>query len=539
MAIKAPGATCAIIAAAALLAGLSTDAIAAEDSREVTLRMKGGGFQVTGEIRAFDGAKYVVETTQFGRLTLQAARFDCIGPACTAPVAHSALEQLTPERHEQIAIRGSDAVGEQLMGQLIRGFASSGGHSVVRVVGSDPRTQRLRLLDQRGREVAAFDLTRDGATAAIGAVEKGEAAIAMTDRAALKEEVDELVAAGPKIRTAQNEHVIGTDGIAIIVAPDNPVSSLSLDVIARIFSGQLTDWYELGQPPARIRILLRDASSEISDRLAQGVLKPRGLKLAADAERLSSDAELADTVARDRAAIGIASLAVHRSAKVVPIETPCGLVQRPTPFAVKAGEYPLSRRLYLYSIAPPKQAAARGLLRYAQSPEAQAIISESQIAGQSVESIAFADQSDRMAHALNAQGEAFDLGQMRLLLADLKGARRLSSTLRHIPGTPDLDGPSKAEIGRLANLLMTPEYAGKKVLLLGFSDANGTKFQTNLAATYKRSGQVKVALLAASGQKLDHRQLIAKGHGPLAPIACNDTAEGQRQNRRVEVWIKD
>ena len=57
----------------------------AEESREVTLRMKGGGFQVTGEIRFFDGTKYVVESPQLGKLTLQAARFECVGAACNTP----------------------------------------------------------------------------------------------------------------------------------------------------------------------------------------------------------------------------------------------------------------------------------------------------------------------------------------------------------------------------------------------------------------------------------------------------------------------
>ena len=68
------------LALAATLAAVPVSA-GAEDSREVTLRMKGGGFQVTGEIRFFDGTKYIVESPQLGKLTLQAARFECVGSA--------------------------------------------------------------------------------------------------------------------------------------------------------------------------------------------------------------------------------------------------------------------------------------------------------------------------------------------------------------------------------------------------------------------------------------------------------------------------
>ena len=522
---------------AACLAVLSLPATA-EESREVTLRMKGGGFQVTGEIRAFDGTKYVVESPQLGKLTLQAARFECIGTACNAPVTQAAwtYESLSPDRHETVAIRGSELTGQQLMPALVRGYAATAGLSVVQVIGTDPRQTKFRLVDSRGKELAVIAIAQDDTVAGLGALERDAAAIAMTDRPASKEEADALAAAGPKIKTAQNEHFIGNIGIAVIVSPDNPVSSLSIDVIARIFSGQITDWYELGLPPGKIRIVTRDGANEATERFQAVALKPRNVRLADGIERVAGEAELADTVARDRNAIGLVSFAFQRSAKLVPIESTCGLIQKPTPFALKTGEYPFGHRLYFYSIAPPKQAAARGLLRFAVSPEAQPIMAEHQIAGSGVDSVGLAEQSERMAHALNAQGEAFDLPSMRAMLADFKGARRLSITFRFQPGTLDLDRASLVEITRLASLLMTPDYAGKRILLAGFTDANGEKFLANFTHSYKRSAQVRTALLTASAQKIDHRLLQVKGYGPLAPVACND-AEGARLNRRVEVWV--
>ncbi len=515
-------------------------AVVAGESREVTLRMKGGGFQVTGEIRSFDGTKYVVESPQLGKMTLQAARFECVGAACNAPVTAAAwtYEPLSPDRHEAFAIRGSELIGRQLMPALLRGYAASSGLTVVQVIGTDPRTISFRLVDARGKELAAIAIAQDDTTAGLGALGSDGAAIAMADRPANKDEAEALAAAGPKIKSAQSEHFIGVDGLAVIVSPDNPVSSLSIDVIARIFSGQITDWYELGLPPGKIRMLARDGATEAADRFHAVVLKPRNAKLVDGIERVQSEAELSDTVTRDRNAIGLVSLAFQRSAKLVPLESQCGLLQKPTPFAVKMGEYPLGHRLYLYSVAPPKEAAARGLLRYAVSPEAQAIIADHQIAGSGVDQIALSEQSERMAHALNAQGEAFDLPSMRAMLADFKGARRLSITFRFMPGTLDLDRASQAEITRLAGLLQMPDYAGKKILLAGFTDANGEKFQANFTHSYKRSNQVRTALLAASAQKIDHRVLNVKGYGPLAPVACNDS-EGSRLNRRVEVWVKD
>ena len=90
----------------------------------------------------------------------------------------------------------------------------------------------------------------------------------------------------------------------------------------------------------------------------------------------------------------------------------------------------------------------------------------------------------------------------------------------------------------LAELLQSPELAGKSVMLIGFTDADG-RFQSNEAMSAKRANQVRNAIVAAAGGRIAADNLIVKGYGPLAPIGCNDTPERRQQNRRVEVWIKD
>ena len=107
---------------------------------------------------------------------------------------------------------------------------------------------------------------------------------------------------------------------------------------------------------------------------------------------------------------------------------------------------------------------------------------------------------------------------------------------RFVSGTNDLDARSRRDIARLARTLKEPANMGQKIVLAGYSDANG-KFQANMTIALKRAGQVRSALLAAAGPGLDPRLVTAKGYGSLAPTACNTTAEGQRLNRRVEVWV--
>ena len=129
------------------------------------------------------------------------------------------------------------------------------------------------------------------------------------------------------------------------------------------------------------------------------------------------------------------------------------------------------------------------------------------------------------------------MSEMRQMLAEFAGYSRLSTALR-FNSAGELDPRSRKEIARVAAVLKEPGFTGRKVQLAGFTDAAG-KFQANLNVGLKRAGQVRTALLAAAGPTLDGRLIDTRGYGSLAPIACNTTADGQRLNRRVEVWVAD
>jgi phosphate transport system substrate-binding protein len=253
---------------------------------------------------------------------------------------------------------------------------------------------------------------------------------------------------------------------------------------------------------------------------------------------LLSNAEVSDAVAADPNGIGIASFAFLRNAKGLNIESSCGLITRPSVFTVKTEEYPLTRRLYLYTVSKPAHPHVQGLLTYALSREAQPVIADAQFVDQSPDSLGFDDQGGRIAYALNAPNEDFDIAQMRQLIADMNGARRLSITFRFRTGSFDLDTKARADVDRLAELMRTPGLRGKRVLLLGFADAVGP-YPANSTLSLRRATQVRDTLLVVGKSVVNTTLLIHKGYSELAPVACNDQLEGRNLNRRVEVWVRD
>ena len=108
----------------------------AANAAEVTLKMKGGDFSVTGDLLSADSAKYSIQSKSFGVMSLDATRFDCEGPGCpkvgvAVPVAAIAGKAAVPlDGHIQLI--GSNTIGGQLMPSLVQAYLQSQGMSSER-----------------------------------------------------------------------------------------------------------------------------------------------------------------------------------------------------------------------------------------------------------------------------------------------------------------------------------------------------------------------------------------------------------------------
>ena len=339
------------------------------------------------------------------------------------------------------------------------------------------------------------------------------------------------------MRAAGHEHIIGLDGLLVLVAPDNPAVSLSIENIAKIFSGQITDWGDVGLPAGKINVYAPGPDSGTGDTFKSLILKPRDVKLVETAKTTHDHALQSDWVARDPYGIGVVGIAYQRNAKPLNIETSCGLISQPSIFSMKTEEYPLSRRLYLYTPGQPRKSLARELLSFVLSPAAQPVVTGASFIDQAPEALQFSEQRARIAYALNAPADDFDLSLMRDLIATVTPAERLTATFRFDTASFRLDNKSQRDIERLAGLAKSPEWAGRTYMLLGFADNIGG-FDRNKELSQSRANAVKDALVKAAGDEALAARIETKGYSELAPVACNTTVEGRTFNRRVEVWVQ-
>jgi len=155
-----------------------------------------------------------------------------------------------------------------------------------------------------------------------------------------------VVAGGTDLRDLSRERVVALDALVPIVHPANTLRSVSLVDLALVASGRITNWAELGGDNAPIRMLLPAQGSSVDTAFAELVLAPNRARLRANAERVSDDSAVAAAVMADPNAIAIATLANAGEAVILPIRQTCGPLAYATDFAIKAEEYPLSRRVF-------------------------------------------------------------------------------------------------------------------------------------------------------------------------------------------------
>lgn len=164
--------------------------------------------------------------------------------------------------------------------------------------------------------------------------------------------------------------VIAYDGIAIIVNPENTVDDLTIEQIAKIYTGEITNWKEVGGKDAEIVLIGREAGSGTRDGFESITGTKEKCKLK---QELTSTGDVITAVSQNPDAIGYASLAsVSDSVKALTV----GGVA-PTEDTVKDGSYVIQRPFVLVTKTDAKLSeAAQAFFDFATSADASDFISK-------------------------------------------------------------------------------------------------------------------------------------------------------------------
>ncbi|SEW42180.1 phosphate ABC transporter substrate-binding protein, PhoT family [Cognatiyoonia koreensis] len=494
---------------------------------EVILKSADGTVNLVGEVIEFTNDNYIIRTG-LGDLHVAASRVRCEGDACPKPETTSA----------DVQVAGSDTVGLDMMPLLISGYASYlDAEASVFATGKEGEIHAKLVSDSGfGDKIGTYLVTSTSSDDAFKTLLNGSAQIGMATRRVLPAEARELRNAGAGNMTSpEQEHIIAVDSLVVIAHPDNPVNSLSIEQLAGIYAGEITNWSDVGGNDAPITIISRQEGSGIRSVFEDRVFGASGAKTAASAIEENDNSLTAASVNADVNAIGYVGYAFQRGAKALSLVNECGINMTPDEFSAKTEEYALQHRLYLYNRGDDLDAAADEFINYVMSDEADSVIAKSGFIDLSITRREQAMNGDRARMLLDPSVDAYEGSVMREMLSQMADHDRLSTTFRFRTGSSRLDERGAIDMARLADYLEAqPE--GSKIMFVGFTDGVG-EFDNNHALSIGRAEQVMNMMQQFAGDRLAGIEFTASGYGEVAPSACNTAEDGRAINRRVEVWI--
>ena len=243
-------------------------------------------------------------------------------------------------------------------------LAGCGSKKTTGTVSTDGSTSMEKVIGALGEAFQndtgiSFTYNPTGSGSGIKAVQEGRCDIGLSSRDLKVEEREAGLSAT----------VLAYDGIAIIVNPENPVADLNLDTIAKIYTGEILNWSEVGGNDAEIVLIGREAGSGTRD----------GFESITDTEdackyrqELTSTGDVITTVSQNPDAIGYASVAsIKDSVKALTVD---GIAA--TEETIKDGSYVVQRPFMLVTKTDKELSdAAFKFFTYITSADACEIIS--------------------------------------------------------------------------------------------------------------------------------------------------------------------
>jgi phosphate transport system substrate-binding protein len=245
-------------------------------------------------------------------------------------------------------------------------FALGGGSSQqsISIVGStsvQPVAEKLATEYMKKNPDVKITVQGGGSSVGIKSVQDGTADIGTSSKSLKSDESQGLT-----------QYEIAKDGIAVIVNNQNTISGLTLDQVKGIFTGNITNWKEVGGADAKINVVVREEGSGTRDAFQEIVLGKlsNGTKVSFMKEAVvqSSSEAVQQTVVQDPNAIGFMSFASVKDAKALQINNVA-----PSEATVLDGTYKIQRP-FLFLVKGDATGAVKAFIDWVNGDEGQAII---------------------------------------------------------------------------------------------------------------------------------------------------------------------
>ena len=428
------------------------------------------------------------------------------------------VQQANPQPEVILRIHGSNTLGASLLPRLAEAYLKKLGAGTVMQQSGEVDVEKLILGQIPGKlQPVAIEIEAHGSSTGFKDLQERECDIAAASRPVKSSEADILGRLGFGQMTSNRcESVIALDGVAIIVHPQNPINRLDVESVARIFSGEVTNWNQLGHYEGPISVYARDRKSGTFDTFQSMVLGQTRV-LSNWAVRFEDSVMLYESVMNDPMGIGFIGLPYIRQAKSLAINEPGARALRPNYMSVKSEDYALARRLFLYKPEMSDNKYADDFVSFARSDDGQRLVRQSNLVdlalGSDVAQLAKVDREGPERYQALVRNAEFVV------------------TVRFRENEDVLDNRALDDLARFSRLMNLPQNRDRQVILVGHTDISGDQ-EENLGLSKQRAKSVAKYL---TQKGID--EIVADGFGVEIPVASNDSPKGRQRNRRVEIFL--
>lgn len=258
--------------------------------------------------------------------------------------------------------------------------AADQGSQTIQNKGSDTMVNLALAWAEAYREQqpdVAIAVTGGGSGTGIAALINGTVDIANASREMKDDEIEQARAQGIE----PIEHLVAVDALAVIVNPANPVSQLTIDQLADIFTGRVTNWQELGGDDALIILVSRETNSGthvyfLDEVVRKGESDNEDI-FAPQTMLMPSSVGITSEIQRNPHAIGYDGLGyVTEHEKLIAVASDASAPYvLPSVHSGADGSYPIARGLYMYTAGEPTGAIA-DFIAWIVGPAGQQIVAD-------------------------------------------------------------------------------------------------------------------------------------------------------------------
>jgi phosphate transport system substrate-binding protein len=246
-----------------------------------------------------------------------------------------------------------------VMGLVLGGMVKVQAQNMIQVKGSDSEVnlvQRLAEVFMKNNPGVNIAVTGGGSGTGIAALINKQTDIANSSRELSSKEEESA-----KQKGVQPFRVVfATDGISVIVHPENPVQRLTMEQLGKIFKGEITDWREVGGKGGKISLYGRQSNSGTFVFFREFVVKA---DYSPHMKSMNGNAQIAEGMKADRDGIGYVAVGyvVNQKGEVMPGIKILNISKDAQSEAfspakmdnVMTGKYPISRPLNQYLNGKP------------------------------------------------------------------------------------------------------------------------------------------------------------------------------------------